>query len=146
MVKLSFDDRKEIEKLISHGISMTNIAKTLHLPKTNMQKEIAHNGGREGYKAENAQYAFEQKELARSKKGKDAVNAFADSNEQVISGMLNDGKNIFEIKKITGASFFIIKVIAQRYKFPFPSVYAILEHVFKRIDEMESKPNKEVNK
>ncbi len=55
--RLSFDDREEISRGIAAGLSANSIASAMDRPASTISREIARNGGRDAYRAVDAEQA-----------------------------------------------------------------------------------------
>jgi len=53
--RLTFSERIEIEKLLSHKKSYSDIASVLNRNKSSIQRDVVKQGSRDSYKAMNAQ-------------------------------------------------------------------------------------------
>lgn len=64
--KITFEERKHLEKLVQMGISLKECARRMNRPPTTITQEIKRTGGRENYNATEAQKQSEERIIKRN--------------------------------------------------------------------------------
>ncbi|MEV4807237.1 MarR family transcriptional regulator [Nonomuraea sp. NPDC049421] len=90
--RLTHQDRRQIAEGLAEGLTHTQIAACLNRPLSTITREVARNGGRDGYQADQAHQATRDRARRRSpaseRRGREAV---TDLEEQFTEIMINTG-------------------------------------------------------
>lgn len=138
---MDFEQRKEIEKLLSHGWSMMKIAAKMGLSDTLVTNEVKKCGGAKIYTAERGQERFNQRGKHSGLATRDLTKRCMEAHKDTILGMSQRGESIFEIIRATSASYFTIKLVMAKLGITAPTAWDMMEALNKRIESLENKLN-----
>lgn len=135
--RLTFEERKEIQKLISHGLSCNKIAKLICRGKNVVVVEVRRCGGLDKYNAVEAQKLSDERKVRQISSMGRRTHLYAEENLKKVQDLINAGNSFWMIHRELKLSYITLLMIYKKLNIKHTNAYSLIENIEDKLYALE---------